>query len=130
MRANTSTNTKPELLVRRALHAAGIRYRLHDKRLPGKPDIVLSSRNLIVEVRGCYWHAHGCRLSSKPSVNTGYWGPKLARNVERDYANEAALRGMGWEVMVVWECELRDQGPGFVVDAVLAKPKDGRRKTD
>ncbi|WP_353407357.1 very short patch repair endonuclease [Roseomonas mucosa] len=130
MRANKSRDTKPEILVRRALHAAGIRYLLHDKRLPGKPDIVLPSRNLIIEVRGCYWHAHGCRLSSTPTANTGYWGPKLARNVARDQQNEKILQSMGWDVLVVWECELREKGPEFVVEAVTSRPKIRQNRFD
>ena len=109
MRANKSKNTSPELRVRRALHALGLRYRLHDKKLPGKPDVVLRSRRTVVEVRGCYWHGHeGCKLASAPARNTEYWGPKLARTRQRDADNEAALTAAGWRVVVIWECATRD----------------------
>lgn len=100
-------NTAPEIAVRRALHAAGLRYRLHDRRLPGTPDIVLSSRRVIVEVRGCFWHQHSnCSRMSVPSSRQDYWLPKLARNVERDAANQKALEAAGWRVFIVWECQL------------------------
>lgn len=107
-------DTKPEMVVRRLVHAMGYRYRLHRKDLPGKPDIVFGPRRKIVEVRGCYWHAHlrydpTCREArSEAKSNKAYWEPKMDRNVERDRRNLDMLEAAGWEVLVVWECELRD----------------------
>ena len=101
-----SQDTAPELYVRRALHAAGLRFRLHDKRLPGAPDLVLRKHRTVVFVHGCQWHWHGCRRSRMPSSNVDYWRRKINRNVERDAANAAALDALGWRVAVVWECEL------------------------
>ena len=101
-----SADTKPELYVRRALHAAGFRFRLHDRRLPGNPDVVLAKHRTAVFVQGCLWHWHGCRRSRMPAANADYWRRKIARNVERDAANAAALSAMGWRVELVWECEL------------------------
>ncbi len=104
-----STDTAPEMTVRRALHAAGLRYRLHLKNLPGRPDVVLSSRRVALFVHGCFWHSHaGCRRARMPSTRQDYWGPKLARNQERDFTNEHALRNAGWNVLVVWECQTKD----------------------
>lgn len=109
MRAIRKTNTKPELAVRRVLHAAGFRFRLHRKDLPGNPDIVLSRHRCAVLVHGCFWHQHaGCRHANLPRTRTDYWLPKLARNVERDALAEATLCALGWRVLVVWECEIGD----------------------
>ncbi|MGI0527307.1 very short patch repair endonuclease [Rhizobium giardinii] len=110
-----SKDTGPEMTVRRFIHSLGYRYRLHRKDLPGKPDIVLGSRRKIIEVRGCYWHAHlrydpACREArSAAKSNTEYWGPKMDRNVLRDAENLSRLRESGWHVLVIWECELRDK---------------------
>lgn len=108
MRGNKRTNTKPELVIRRLLHALGYRYRLHPPDLPGKPDIVFRSRRSIVQVHGCFWHQHpdpSCSLRSKPRSNRRYWNAKLGRNVERDRDHEARLRSLGWRVFTVWECQ-------------------------
>ena len=118
-------DTGPEMLVRRALHAAGMRYVLHDKRLPGRPDIVLTSRGCIVEVRGCFWHRHPdprCPLTRTPKSRLEFWEGKFAENVARDQRNDSVLREMGWHLIVAWECELLRDGPQPVVDAVLALP--------
>ena len=106
MRQVRSRDTKPELRVRRALHAAGLRFRLHDKRLPGRPDLALRKRETVVFVHGCLWHWHGCPRSRMPSSNVDYWRAKIARNVERDAEHAAALERLGWRVEVIWECEL------------------------
>lgn len=98
------------MVVRRLLHAAGYRYRLHDRQLPGRPDLVFKGRRKIVLVHGCFWHQHQeerCLDGRKPKSNTGYWHEKLERNVERDRRNEAELRALGWDLLVVWECEMR-----------------------
>ncbi len=100
-----STNTRPERLVRSYLHRHGFRFRIHDRRLRGRPDIVLPKYGAVVMVHGCFWHQHPqCRNSQTPKDKTGYWRRKLARNVARDAENEAALRAQGWRVFSVWEC--------------------------
>lgn len=108
MQANKSKDTKPELIVRQALHHLGYRYRLHRRDLPGKPDLVFPSRLKIVEVRGCFWHAHGCvPLGSLPKTRVDYWEPKILGNKDRDAKNLIALRHLGWDVLEVWECDIR-----------------------
>lgn len=100
-------NTKPELMVRSLLHGMGYRFRLHRRDLPGAPDIVLPKHRLAVFVHGCFWHAHElCSRASTPRSRTDYWGPKLARNKDRDAAHVAALHQMGWSTLVLWECEI------------------------
>ena len=118
-------NTKPELMVRRALHAAGVRYVLHDKRLPGRPDIVIPSRRCVVEVRGCFFHRHldpTCPLTRTPKSRLDFWLPKFESNIARDKRNDALIRGLGWYLIVVWECELARVGSSEVVATVLARP--------
>jgi DNA mismatch endonuclease (patch repair protein) len=101
-----SKDTKPELRVRRAVHAAGLRYKLHDKRLPGKPDLVFVSRRVVVFVNGCFFHQHpGCPRARMPKSRQDFWGAKLAGNVERDRANQARLTSEGWTVFTIWECQ-------------------------
>lgn len=108
MAANKSRNTKPELAVRRILHAMGFRFRLHRKDLPGCPDVVLPKYKTVILINGCFWHQHtGCKLASKPSTRQDFWEAKLSRNVERDSENIAKLTALGWRVIVVWECELK-----------------------
>ncbi len=102
-----SQDTSPEMEVRRALHAAGFRFRLHDRRLPGKPDIVLPRYKSVVLVQGCLWHWHGCKRSRMPASNAAYWRRKIDRNIQRDAANQDALRRAGLSVEVIWECKLR-----------------------
>lgn len=109
MRAVQSRDTKPEMIVRRYLHAAGLRYRLHDKKLPGKPDLVFPSRRVVVFVHGCFWHQHeGCPRAKRPTSNTDYWTKKLDGNVARDQRHMAELEAMGWTPTVIWECEATD----------------------
>lgn len=110
MQANRSQDTGPEMAVRRLLHGLGYRYRLHVKGMPGRPDLVFPGRRKVIEVRGCYWHGHGCRLGQPARTNTGYWGPKIQINKERDARNLAALQEAGWNVLEVWECEVREGG--------------------
>ncbi|MHB2210632.1 very short patch repair endonuclease [Methylobacterium sp. CM6257] len=99
------------MVVRKALHAMGFRFRLHRADLPGTPDIVLPRHKVAIQVHGCFWHQHpGCRHATLPRSRIAYWHPKLARNVERDACSEAALRALGWRVLVLWECELKDFG--------------------
>lgn len=100
-------DTKPEMLVRRALHARGLRYRLHDRKLPGRPDLVFARYRATVFVHGCFWHMHGCALSKLPATRQEFWRTKLARNATRDREAIDALEAAGWRVMVIWECALR-----------------------
>ncbi|MFF3566890.1 very short patch repair endonuclease [Nocardia jiangxiensis] len=110
MRAVRSQDTKPEMAVRRFLHAAGLRYKLHDPHLPGKPDLVLPGRRTVVFVHGCFWHQHpGCRAADRPASNTEYWTRKLDGNVSRDIRKQAELESQGWKVLVIWECQTRDR---------------------
>lgn len=107
MRRIRKTDTKPELVVRRMVHKMGYRYRIHDKRLPGNPDIVLPRRRKIILVHGCFWHRHDCPSGRKmPKSKPEYWGPKLMRNQLRDQQHVKLLNEQGWQVLVVWECEL------------------------
>lgn len=109
MRRIRSKGTKPEMAVRRLVHSKGFRFRLHSPLLPGKPDLVLPRLGKIIEVRGCFWHRHeGCIDSHIPKSRREYWLPKLKRNLRRDKDNLEKLRAMGWRVLVVWECEVRD----------------------
>lgn len=103
-----STNSKPEELVRKYLFSKGLRYRKNVKKLPGKPDIVLSKYKTIVFVNGCFWHAHqGCRYFVMPKSNTEYWNEKIDRNIKRDALVYKQLSEAGWNVIIVWECELK-----------------------
>ena len=101
-------NTKPEILVRKGLHARGFRFRLHNKKLPGSPDIVLPKYGVAIMVNGCFWHGHkGCRYATKPKTNIEFWEAKIARNRHRDEVTTAHLEALGWTVITIWECELR-----------------------
>lgn len=101
-------NTKPEILVRKSLHARGFRFRLHNKKLPGSPDIVLPKYGVAIMVNGCFWHGHkGCRYATKPKSNVEFWETKIARNKHRDEVTAAHLEALGWTVITIWECELR-----------------------
>lgn len=105
----TSGDTKPELVVRRLLHAAGFRYRLHVKGLPGKPDLVFPKARVVVFVHGCFWHMHRCKYGKPaPATNAEFWAGKRRGNAARDKRNRAALRADGWRVAEIWECHTRD----------------------
>lgn len=109
MKAVRSTDTQLEVMVRRRIHGMGYRYRLHRTDLPGTPDLVFPARRKIIFIHGCFWHQHDCRQGNRlPKSRKGYWEPKLRRNVERDAENQKALVKLGWEVMIVWECETRE----------------------
>lgn len=114
-------NTKPELLLRRALHARGFRFRLHDRRLPGKPDIVLPKWRVLVEVRGCFWHRHErCPKATTPATNVDFWQKKFLSNVLRDRANADAQVVDGWRVLILWECAIGRVLREHVIDEVIA----------
>jgi len=102
-------NTKPEMVVRRALRSKGVGYRLHRRDLPGTPDIVLPSRKTAIFVHGCFWHRHpGCRYAYSPKSRTDFWQVKFLRNVERDRQKVEQLEMLGWNVKTIWECETRN----------------------
>lgn len=101
-------DTKPEILVRKGLHARGFRFRLQERKLPGKPDLTLPKYGVAVMVNGCFWHGHeGCRYATKPQSNSEFWDAKIARNRHRDEVTTAHLEALGWTVITVWECELK-----------------------
>lgn len=110
-------DTKPEMLVRRGLHARGLRYRLHDRKLPGRPDLVFARHRTVVFVHGCFWHAHGCSLFTLPATRQDFWRKKLEGNAERDRKAIDTLQAAGWRVLVIWECALR--GPGRLGDTTV-----------
>lgn len=107
MAAIRSKGTKPEMIVRRYLHACGLRFRVNVRRLPGTPDIVLRKYRTVVRVQGCFWHGHKCQGGRLPQTNTEFWAAKINRNRERDEENSRQLHAMGWNVVTLWECELR-----------------------
>lgn len=102
-----STNSKPEEKVRKYLFSKGFRYRKNDKRYPGKPDIVLPRYKTVIFINGCFWHKHDCPRFVWPSSNEEYWRPKISRNVERDRQVQLLLKEQGWNVIVIWECQLK-----------------------
>ena len=103
-----STDTAPEMTVRRLIHSLGYRYRLHRRDLPGTPDIVFPSRRKVIFVHGCFWHQHTCKRGSRvPATRQDYWAPKLARNVQRDRIAAARLKKLGYRRLVIWECQTR-----------------------
>lgn len=111
-------DTKPELVVRRGLHALGFRYLLHDRRLPGRPDMVLPRWHAAIFVHGCFWHGHDCPLFRWPGTRQDFWRQKIGRNQERDAEVEAALDRVGWRMLKIWECSMKGAGR-IGVDAVL-----------
>lgn len=100
-------DTKPELLIRKALHKKGFRYRIHDKSLPGKPDIVLPKYKAVIFVHGCFWHAHSCHLFKWPSTKSDFWQAKISRNKELDLINFNKLLDEGWRIGIMWECAVK-----------------------
>lgn len=101
-------DTKPELVVRSLVHRMGLRFRLHDRSLPGSPDLVLRRHRTVVFVHGCFWHRHGCSRTTTPKTRIEFWKRKFDANVTRDALASASLAALGWRVIVVWECETRD----------------------
>lgn len=104
-----ATNTKPEILVRKLLWGMGLRYRLYVKDLPGTPDIVFRSKKKAIFVNGCFWHMHGCQFAQVPKSRPEFWIPKLQRNKLRDTAKVESLISLGWSVLVIWECETKNE---------------------
>lgn len=119
-------DTKPELTLRRGLHARGFRYRLHAKNLPGKPDLVLSKYKVAIFVHGCFWHRHqDCKHASTPRTRPDFWQEKFRKNRERDSRNVRHLEELGWRVIVVWECELKGERTPARIDRVAALVSGG-----
>lgn len=113
-----SKNTKPEILVRKALHKKGYRFRLHKKNLAGSPDLVLAKYETVIFIHGCFWHQHpGCKKSTYPKQNAEFWKTKLDKNVERDARARKELENQGWKVIVIWECSLK-RNPEEVMDNI------------
>ncbi|WP_321530166.1 DNA mismatch endonuclease Vsr [uncultured Desulfuromonas sp.] len=104
-----SSDTKPEIAVRRLIYSMGYRYRLHSKDVPGRPDIVFKGRKKVVFVHGCFWHQHGCRQYRMPKSKLDFWLPKLENNIQRDKKVLQELKESGWNVLIIWECELKDK---------------------
>ncbi|OYX51278.1 MAG: very short patch repair endonuclease [Sphingomonas sp. 32-66-10] len=102
-----STNTKPEMILRKGLHRLGFRFRLHDRRLPGSPDLVLPKHGAVLFAHGCFWHGHDCHLFRLPSTRTDFWLAKINRNREVDGRSHASLRDQDWRIGVIWECALK-----------------------
>lgn len=111
-----ATDTKPEMIVRRLVHSLGYRYRLHRRDLPGKPDMVFPVKGKIIFVHGCFWHRHGrCKLTRLPKTRVDFWRSKLEGNHARDVRIRRRLRGLGWDILTIWECQLRN------IDALTAR---------
>ena len=117
------TNTRPELLIRRGLHARGFRFRLHDRALPGRPDVVLPRYRAVIFIHGCFWHGHDCHLFKWPSTRPEFWQAKITRNREVDARSEAALAAAGWRRGLVWECALKGR-TRLLLDDVLSTCAD------
>ena len=113
MSGNRSANTSPEVEVRKALFNRGLRYRIHCRNLPGKPDIVIHKHKVAIFVHGCFWHGHDCKRRPRSKSNTTFWSTKIAGNAERDFRYRSELLAAGWRVLVVWECAVRRKKPAF-----------------
>ncbi len=109
MKSIKSKDSKPELKVRKLVYALGFRYRLHKKDLPGKPDLVFSKQKKIILVHGCFWHGHNCKRGKvNPKTNANYWSTKISKNISRDKSNIRKLRSLGWKILIVWECKIKN----------------------
>lgn len=121
-----SKDTKPELVVRSLLHRLGYRFRLHRRDLPGSPDVVLPRHKKVILIQGCFWHGHLCKLAPGPKSNQAYWSPKIAANRLRDAQNKQKLEDLGWAVLELWECEIRDLYGTEERIRVFMQPDSGR----
>lgn len=117
-----SKNTKPEMIVRSHLHKAGFRFRLHVKKLPGSPDVVIHNYNTVIQVQGCFWHGHeGCKDFVVPKTRTEWWLNKIRRNKENDRIKKTALKKLGWHVQEIWECQLKGKKKEKTLDRLVHK---------
>lgn len=123
--------TKPEVLIRKVLFSKGFRFRKNDKKLPGKPDIVLPKYKTVIFVHGCFWHQHeGCNKSRRPTSKVEFWNNKLDKNIERDLNNEKLLTEAGWKVIIVWECQLKKKYIENLTQELIITIKDPLMKID
>jgi DNA mismatch endonuclease (patch repair protein) len=123
MSAVRGCDTGPEMVVRRALHRAGLRFRLGGGKLSGRPDIVLSSRRTVIFVHGCFWHQHpGCSKATRPKSNVAFWNAKLDANLQRDARVQAALRGAGWKIFIVWRCQINARSIAQLTQQIMDLP--------
>ncbi len=123
MQAIRRADTKPEMILRKGLHALGFRFRLQSRDLPGRPDLVLPKHRVAVFANGCFWHGHGCDLFRWPATREAFWRDKIGGNMQRDARNLVALEAMGWRIAIVWECALKGRGrlvPGEAVARLAA----------
>lgn len=132
MAAIRGTDTKPELIIRRGLHARGFRFRLHDRRLPGRPDLVFAKYKAVIFVNGCFWHGHDCNLFKWPKTREEFWRDKIAGNQCRDEQAQSSLRAAGWRIASVWECALKGRGrlsQDDLIDSIAAWLSSDRKET-
>ncbi|TSA53834.1 MAG: DNA mismatch endonuclease Vsr [Planctomycetaceae bacterium] len=113
-------NTKPELIIRKALFAEGYRYRLHRKDLPGNPDMVFPSKKKVIFINGCFWHGHNCKKAALPTTHREFWEKKLSGNKERDKRNLVKLKAMGWKNLVIWQCQIKKSTLETQIDKIKA----------
>ena len=117
-----STNTKPEILVRKFLHANGFRFKLHDSTLPGKPDIVLPKYKTIIFIHGCFWHGHvNCKFARFPETNSSYWTPKIINNISKDKQHIKSLKKDDWKIIILWTCKLKPKTINITFASLLKK---------
>lgn len=112
-------NTKIELIIRKKLWSLGYRYRLHKKDLPGKPDLVFPKYKTVIFINGCFWHRHGCKYTTNPKTRKEFWEIKFKQNIERDKKNISELKKAGWRVLVIWECEIKDNSDKLISDRII-----------
>ncbi len=132
MAAIRGADTKPELIVRRGLHARGFRFRLHDRKLPGRPDLVFPKYTAVIFVNGCFWHGHNCNLFKWPKTREKFWRDKIAGNQRRDEQALSSLRAAGWRIASVWECALKGRGrlsQDDLIDSIAAWLSSDRKET-
>lgn len=122
MRNVKGKHTKPEMIVRQYLHSKGFRFRIHDKKLPGRPDIKLPKFKTVIFVNGCFWHGHqNCKIYVMPKSNVGFWSDKITKNITRDQIIINNLKSLGWNVIIVWECSLKKKKRNETLDLLLEK---------
>ena len=114
----TGKDTKPELIIRKALFSEGYRYRLHRKDLPGKPDIVFTSRKKVIFINGCFWHGHNCKRATLPATNKDFWKKKIDGNKKRDKKNLSKLKSMGWKTLTIWQCKIKKKTIEVQIDKI------------
>ncbi len=119
MASITAKDTKPEIMIRRALHRKGYRYRLHGRALPGTPDLIFRKFNAVIMVNGCFWHGHDCALFRMPATNRKFWSDKITNNKKRDQRVRAELLDLGWRVLIVWECSMKGKQRTVFDDLIL-----------